>query len=77
MTALTIDIDDRLIEALRETAARQQTTVDAIVGSAVSSIVSRKTAPLSFRDLAAEAPLNLEPGRTWSREETHVRPVLR
>lgn len=77
MTALTIDIDDRLIEALRETAARRHTTVDAIVGSTLSEALERPPAPKSFRELADEAGLSFEPGRTWDREETHARPVLR
>ena len=77
MTALTIDIDDCLIEALRETAARRQTTVDAIVGSALSEALARRNAARSFRELAGEAPLSFEAGRIWDREETHARPVLR
>ena len=77
MTALTIDIDDRLIVALRETAARRHTTIDAVVGSAVSEIVGHEEARESFRELAMEAPLNFEPGQTWSREESHARPLLR
>jgi predicted transcriptional regulator len=85
MTALTIDIDDRLIEALRETAARRQTTVDAIVGECVEPLASEmgldeaglKEARKTFRELADRASLSFEPGRTWDREDTHARPVLR
>ena len=77
MTALTIDIDDQLIDALRKAAAHRRTTVDAIVGSALSYAVERETRPKSFRELAETAPLSLEPGRTWRREEAHDRAVLR
>lgn len=41
MTALTIDIDDRLTEALREAAARRPTTVDAIVAECLWQAIER------------------------------------
>ena len=80
MTALTIDIDDRLIEALRETAARRHTTVDAIVRECVEPLaddgaldaVGMDGASGTFRELAGRASLTFEPGRTWDREETHA-----
>ena len=77
MTALTIDIDDRLIEALRETAARRHTTVDAIVRLAVSDVVDRQVPPETFRELAHKAPLHLDPERAWDRGASHDRSVLR
>ncbi len=77
MAALTIDIDDKLIHALRETAALRHTTVDAIVESVLSDIVVGEQRPKSFRELAEEASLSLEPGWKWNREETHDRAVLR
>ena len=77
MTALTIDIDDRLIDALRETAARRHTTIDAIVGAALSGIVDREGRSKTFREIADEYPLSFQPGRRWDREETHDRAVLR
>ena len=77
MTALTIDIDDRLIDALRETAARRHTTIDAIVRAALSGIVDREGRPKTFREVADENPLTFEPCRRWDREETHDRAVLR
>ena len=77
MTAFTIDIDDRLIEALRDTAARRQTTVDAIVRATLIEALDRPPAPKSFRELAEQASLSFEASRTWDREETHARSVLR
>ena len=77
MTALTIDIDDRLVDALHEAAAHRHTTVDAITESVLSDIVVGERRPKSFRELADEASLSLEPGWKWNREETHDRPVLR
>ena len=85
MTALTIDIDDRLIQALRETAARRHTTVDAIVRECVEPLaddgaldaVGLRGSSGTFRELARRASLTFEPGRTWDREATHARPVLR
>ena len=77
MTALTIDIDDRMMEALRETAERRHTTVDAVVRATLTEALERFPAPKSFRELAEQASLSFEAGRTWDREETHARPMLR
>ena len=64
MTALTIQLEDRLIDALRDAAKRRDTTIDELIGTAVSDLVGRTKASKTFRELAAEAPLSLEPG--WS-----------
>ena len=77
MTALTIDNDDGLIDALRATAARRQTTSRAIVGSARSAMVDRESGSTTFRDLASLQPLGFETGRRWDREDTRDRAVLR
>ena len=77
MTALTIDIADRMMEALRETAARRHTTVDAVVRATLTEALERPPAPGSFRELAEQASLSFEASRTWDREETHAKSVLR
>ena len=93
MTTLTIDIDDRLIEALREAAARRHTTIDAVVAERVEPLASEGSgdedwlveARETLRELMATSTARLGPDYKWNREELyadrvfprHERPGLR
>ena len=79
MTALTIDIDGRLIEALRDTAARRHTTVDAIVEERVSDVIGenqREAARAKLKELLSISSARMGPDVVWSREATYAERVF-
>ncbi len=74
MTALTIDIDDRLIHALREAAALRHTTIDAIVGERLEELATegrRDQAREALQELVSKSTARMGTGYVWSREATY------
>ncbi len=76
MANLTLAIDDDLLQRARETALRENTSVNALVRDFLGSYVdarSRRLAALAdFEAIAAET--HVASAEPWSRESLHERP---
>ena len=76
MTTL-IEIDDDLAAGLQQLAADRQTELKALVGAELDASLKREEGRKRLRHLVETAPLQLEPGWKWNREDCYDRPLLR
>lgn len=76
MTTLTLDLDDDLVARLARMAEARHVRVEEVAREALSAAAERADARTELRRLVEEAPLALEPGWKWNREDLYDRPAL-
>ena len=77
MVTLTIDLEDDVVAGLERVAADRHIGLKEHVEAESSASIVREANRQRFVRLVKTAPLQLEPGWTWNREDCYDRPQLR
>jgi hypothetical protein len=76
MKNITLSVDDAVLEKVRQIAAIQKTTVNALVRDYLTSVASREArwaeAVRQMQELAAQSNMVVGP-RDWLRDDVHER----
>lgn len=81
MKNITLAIDEKVLAKVRRTAARKDTTVNALVREYLTRLADQDDraarARMELVELAKRSTLELGPAWKWNREEIYDRPSLR
>ena len=77
MATLTIDLEEHVLAGLERVAADRHVGLKEHIEAELNASIARDESRRCFVRLVETAPLQLEPGWKWNREDCYDRPQLR